>query len=42
MPTRIEGGDPRLRLHVFADVAHPERDLTAITRRRTETDRVGR
>lgn len=42
MQTWIEGDDLRLRFHLFPEEARPEIDLTVITRRRTETDHVGR
>jgi len=42
MQTWIEGDDLRLRFHVFAENDGPDLDLMVVTRRRTETDHVGR
>ena len=42
MQTWIEGEDLRLRFHVFGEGDRPDLDLTIVTRRKTETDHVGR
>jgi hypothetical protein len=42
MQTWIDGEDLRLRFHLFPEEGRPEIDLVVVTRRRTETDHVGR